>query len=66
MKVKELIKLLEEVENKEKYINLLGNQTNGENEEFDVIFNHLEVWNDGDESITLFLAAKGGEVSYYN
>ena len=56
MKIKKLIQLLEEVENKEKYINLLGNQTNGEDEDFDVVFNHLEVWNDGDESITLFLS----------
>ena len=55
MQIKELIKLLEEVENKEKYINLLGNETNGEDEEFDVIFNHLEIWNDGDDSITIFL-----------
>ena len=55
MKIKELIKLLEEVENKEKYINLLGNQTNGEDEDFDVVFNHLEVWNDGNDSITIFL-----------
>tara|TARA_R110002167_G_C12199648_1_gene606582 strand:- start:116 stop:289 length:174 start_codon:yes stop_codon:yes gene_type:complete len=55
VKIKELIKLLEEVENKEKYINLLGNQTNGEDEDFDVVFNHLEVWNDGNDSITIFL-----------
>ena len=54
MKIKQLIKLLEEVENKEKYVNLLGNQINGEDEEFDVIFNHLEVWNDANDSITLF------------
>tara|TARA_R110002167_G_scaffold124657_1_gene304214 strand:- start:104 stop:313 length:210 start_codon:yes stop_codon:yes gene_type:complete len=54
MKIKQLIKLLEEVENKEKYINLLGNQTNGENEDFDIIFNNIELWDDGDESITLF------------
>ena len=54
MKIKELIILLEEVENKEKYVNLLGNQINGEDEEFDVIFNHLEVWNDANDSITLF------------
>jgi hypothetical protein len=56
MKIKELIKLLEEVENKEKYINLLGNETNGEDEEFDVVFKNLEVWNDSDDSITIFLA----------
>jgi hypothetical protein len=56
MKIKELIKLLEEVENKEKYINLLGNETNGEDEEFDVVFKNLEVWNDSEDSITIFIA----------
>jgi len=58
MKIKELIKLLEEVENKEKYIHILGNETNGEDDEFDIIFEHLEIWNDGDESITMFLTNK--------
>ena len=58
MKIKELIKLLEEVENKEKYIHILGNETNGEDDEFDVIFEHLEIWDDGDESITIFLTNK--------
>lgn len=56
MKIKELIKLLEEVENKQKDILILGNQTNGEDEELDIKFNNLEVWNDGEESITLFVS----------
>ena len=56
MKIKELIKLLEEVENKEKDILILGNETNGEDEELDVKFNNLEIWNDGEESITLFIS----------
>ena len=56
MKIKELIKLLKEVENKEKEILILGNETNGEDEELDIKFNNLEVWNDGDESITLFVS----------
>ena len=56
MKIKELIKLLEEVENKEKDILMLGNETNGEDEELDIKFNNLEVWNDGEESITLFIS----------
>ena len=56
MKIKELIKLLEEVENKEKDILILGNETNGEDEELDIKFNNLEVWNDCEESITLFIS----------
>jgi len=56
MKVKQLIKELQEIENKDKYIHILGNETNGEDEEFDIIFNDIEIWNDGDESITLFLS----------
>jgi hypothetical protein len=55
MTVIELIKELQQVENKNKYIHLLGNETNGEDDEFDIIFDDVEVWDDGDESITLFL-----------
>jgi hypothetical protein len=55
MKVKELITLLKEVEDQEKYIHLLGNIHNGEDEEQDIIFNNIEIWDDGEESITLFL-----------
>jgi hypothetical protein len=56
MKIKDLIKQLEEIKNKDKYIHILGNETNGEDEEFDIIFDDIEVWDDGDESITLFLS----------
>ena len=56
MKVRELIKALQEVENQDHYIHLLGNDTNGEDEDFDIIFNNIEVWDDGDESITLFIS----------
>lgn len=55
MKVKDLIKQLEEIENKEKFIHFLGNYVNPEDEDNDVIFKDAEVWDDGDESITLFL-----------
>ena len=58
MTVIELIKELQQVENKDKYIHLLGNDTNGEDNDFDIIFDDIEVWNDGDESITLFLCKK--------
>ena len=56
MKIKELIKLLEEVENKEKDILILGNETNGEDDQLDIKFNNLEIWNDGEKSITLFVS----------
>jgi len=55
MKIKELIKLLEEVDNKEKDILILGNETNGEDEELDIKFQNLEIWNE-EESITLFVS----------
>lgn len=54
MKVKDLIKQLEEIENKEKFIHLLGNYVNPEDESNDIIFKDAEVWDDGDESVTLF------------
>ena len=37
---------------------LLGNEINGEDESTDIIFDILEIWDDGDESITLFLTNK--------
>ncbi len=58
MTVIELIKELQQVENQDKYIHLLGNNINGENDDFDIIFDDIEVWDDGDESITLFLCKK--------
>ena len=56
MKVKELIKELQQVENQDKYIHILGNTINVEDDDFDVIFDNIEVWDDGDESITLFMS----------
>jgi hypothetical protein len=58
MKVIELIKELQEIKNKDKYIHLLGNETNGDDDDFDIIFDNVEVWDDSDESITLFLCKK--------
>tara|TARA_R110001592_G_scaffold112415_2_gene310653 strand:- start:571 stop:768 length:198 start_codon:yes stop_codon:yes gene_type:complete len=55
MKIKDLIKQLQQVENKDKYIHLLGNFENPEDEDSDIFFEDAEVWDDGDESITLFL-----------
>jgi len=55
MTIKDLINKLEQVENKDKYIHLLGNLENAEDEDKDIIFNDVEVWDDGDESITLFI-----------
>ncbi len=57
MKVKDLVKELQEIENQNKYIHLLGNYVNPENEDEDIFFENAEVWNDGDESITLFLSS---------
>ena len=58
MKVKDLIKELQGIENPEKKVHLLGNEINGEDESTDIIFDILEIWDDGDESITLFLTNK--------
>tara|TARA_R100001510_G_scaffold48489_1_gene46310 strand:- start:365 stop:577 length:213 start_codon:yes stop_codon:yes gene_type:complete len=55
MKVKDLIKELQQIEDTNKYIHLLGNTNNPECEDTDVIFDDIEIWDDGDESITLFL-----------
>ena len=44
------------IENQDKFIHLLGNRTNGEDSDLDIIFNNIEVWDDGDESITLFMS----------
>ena len=55
MTVKELIKQLKEIENKNKFIHFLGNETNGEDENLDILFNSLEIWDDSTISITLFM-----------
>lgn len=55
MKVKELIAELLKVENQEAEVTLLGNVGHPEDEETDVRFQNLEVWHDGEDSITLFV-----------
>jgi hypothetical protein len=54
MKIKDLIKQLEELNKPEAEITLLGNVGHPEDEETDLYFDIIEVWNDGEESITLF------------
>ena len=54
MKVKELIKMLKGIENQDAEITLLGNVGHPEDEETDMRFDFFEVWDDGEESITLF------------
>ena len=56
MKVKDLIKQLEELNKPDAEITLLGNVGHPEDEETDLYFDNVEVWNDGEDSITLFLA----------
>jgi len=55
MKVKDLIKQLESVKNLDAEITLLGNVGHPEDEDTDMYFDMVEVWDDGEESITLFV-----------
>jgi hypothetical protein len=55
MKVKDLIKQLEELNKPDAEITLLGNVGHPEDEETDLYFDNVEVWNDGEDSITLFV-----------
>jgi hypothetical protein len=55
MKVKDLIKQLEELNKPDAEITLLGNVGHPEDEETDLYFDNLEIWNDGEETITLFV-----------
>ena len=55
MKVKELIKQLESIKNQEAEMTLLGNVGHPEDEETDMYFDIVEVWDDGEETITLFV-----------
>ena len=55
MKVKDLIKQLEELNKPDAEITLLGNVGHPENDETDLYFDNLEIWNDGEETITLFV-----------
>jgi len=55
MKVKDLIKQLEELNKPDAEITLLGNVGHPEDEETDLYFDLVEIWNDGEDSITLFV-----------
>ena len=55
MTVKDLIKQLQSVKNQEAEITLLGNVGHPEDEETDLYFDIVEVWDDGEETITLFV-----------
>ena len=50
MEIKKLIEQLQEcLKDGKTHLTLLANQTNGEDTDYDLIFNDLEVWNDGDK-----------------
>tara|TARA_R100001440_G_scaffold1221_1_gene4097 strand:+ start:2089 stop:2274 length:186 start_codon:yes stop_codon:yes gene_type:complete len=51
--INELIQLKKEGKT---HLTLLGNNLNGEDPEFDIPFNNLEIWNDGEETATLFMS----------
>lgn len=55
MKVKELIDLLVALDKPNADITLLGNTGHPEDEDTDMYFDKVEVWNDGEETITLFV-----------
>lgn len=55
MKIKDLIQQLQELNKPEAEIVILGNVGHPEDEETDMYFDKLELWNDGEDSITLFV-----------
>jgi hypothetical protein len=55
VKVKDLIAQLEKLDKPEAEITLLGNTGNPSDEETDIRFDLVEVWDDGENSITLFV-----------
>ena len=54
MKVAELIQKLQELNKPDAEITLMGNLGHPEDDEDDRYFDVAEVWNDGEETITLF------------
>ena len=58
MTVKELIKLLQGVENQYATIDFVGNNTDAKDPDHDAEYNTAEVWHDGENSITLFIYIK--------
>jgi hypothetical protein len=56
MEIKTIIDALQEcLDDGKTRITLLTNLTNGEDEDFDIEMTAVEVWNDGDETATLFM-----------
>ena len=53
--VKELIKKLQAIQNQDAIITIIGNKVDPENEDLDIHYNKLEVWEDGQDTITLFV-----------
>ena len=57
MEIKKLIKELQEcLKDGKTHLTLLANQTNGEDTDYDMHMNNLEVWNDGEDTATLFMS----------
>lgn len=56
MTVRELKEQLERIENQDSEITFVGNLGNVEDDDDDFYFDKLEVWEDGEETITLFLS----------
>ena len=57
MDIKKLIEELQEcLKDGKTHLTLMANTTNGEDTDYDLIFNDLEVWNDGDQTATLFMS----------
>ena len=57
MEIKQLIKELNIcLDNGKTHLTLLANATNGEDEDFDMHMNNLEVWVDGERTATLFMS----------
>jgi hypothetical protein len=55
MKIQELIDQLKALNKPNADIVLLGNTGNPEDEDTDMYFDKLEVWDDGEDSITIFV-----------
>ena len=52
--VKELIEKLRKIKNQDAVITIIGNKPDPENEEFDIHYDKLELWEDDENTITLF------------
>ena len=53
--VQNLIDELTALNKPDAVITFQGNEFNSEDDEADIIFDNLEIWNDGEDSITLFM-----------